>query len=115
MVSTDPTTTLVYLDAVDVHPYARENDELALHAVRIDGTWNGWLVPVVTASEFRRFISANANNDPRGSWSPSGVIERNGYLVYDDRQHDDPDTWARVGTNPVGQALYTLEGWTWRA
>lgn len=108
-------TTLVYLDSAEIHPYAQTNDELALHAVRIDGTWNGWEIPVVTAAEFRRFIAANANNDPNGSWLASGVFEYTDThsMVYDDGVHDEPDVWAFVGYDDDGNALYALDGWVW--
>jgi hypothetical protein len=103
------TDTLFYLDNIDAR-----RDELALHAVRIDDTWNGWAIPVVTAAEFRRFICNNANNDPQGSWLPGGVCEHPiGFLTYDDCQHDEPDTWLAIDHDEHGNALYAIDGWVW--
>lgn len=109
------TDTLVYLDSAEDHPYARANDELALHAVRIEGTWNGWQIPVVTAAELRRFICVNANNDPRGSWNPEGIAEVNDVLSYrsTDDPDDDSDTWQAIDYDDDDNALYALDGWVW--
>ena len=85
---------------------------LALHAVRVDEHgWCGWHVPIVTAGEFRRYVAAWARIDPNGTWSPDGVVEGDGALVYDDGEHD-KDVWEVCGMHG-GAPLYGLSGWCW--
>jgi len=106
-------TINVYLDS------ASENmvDSLALHAEYINGLWNGWAVPVVTAREFRNFIGAWARNDPNGTWRVSGITESPDHatLTYVDTEHAandyDTDVWVSVGTNASGETLYAIDGW----
>lgn len=85
---------------------------LCLHAVRLEGEQDGYAVPVVTAAEFGRFISAWARNDPNGTWRAAGVLEGDGALVYDDGEND-RDMWSVVGIDVDGAPLYALDGWTW--
>lgn len=83
-----------------------------LHAVRFEDDWNGWKVPVATAEEFRRFITASQLEDPNGEWT--GQIAANSdTLVYLRPDMDYPDEWSTVGTDERGNALYALDGWTW--
>lgn len=107
----------VYLDSASAHPYARENDELALHAVELTVPWNGWVVPVVTADEFRRFIASNASNDPRGAWNSESVVEIDGMLRYAglDYAPDEWEEWLPFGTDEHGATTYAIDGWTWQA
>lgn len=108
------TNTLVYLDN------APENctDELALHAVRIaDETWNGWAVPIVTAVEFCRFVSAWAANDPNGDWRADTIDENDGLLSFYSADGDSWDHWPSLypETSDDGAAVYALDGWVWTA
>lgn len=101
----------VYLDSSNPE---NRTDALALHAARLDSTRNGLPVPVVTASEFQRFISAWSANDRNGLWNASGVIAHNdGTLTYWDGEGDDPEEWLEVGTDEHGNALYAITGWVW--
>lgn len=105
------TATKVYLD----QPDDERTDELALHAVRIDGYWNGFAIPVVTAAEFARFITAWRRNDPNGMWGEGSdsVREGDGALIFDDGESDEPQVWAVTDTDADGTALYALDGWVW--
>lgn len=94
------TAVRVYLDLDE----DRANDERALHAVRLGQPWNGFAVPIVTATELRRFLAA-------WEW-PGTVTEASGTLVYDDGESD-PDEWIKVDTDTEGNALYAIDGWLW--
>ena len=104
---------IVYIDT-DLDACERSDHErygLTLNAVRLAEPWNGFVVPVVTASEFRRFVSRWAWNDPNGTWNPDGIREGDGALIYDDGENE-PDVWTVVGMDD-GTALYALSGWMW--
>lgn len=109
--TTTATTTKVYLD----QPVDERTDEIALHAVRIDGYWNGFAIPVVTAAEFRRFIAAQRRNDPNGMWGhgDGDIREGDGALIFDDRESDEPQIWTVTGIDADGTALYSIDGWVW--
>ena len=100
----------VYLDTAAVEDRDEQVDALALHAERIDGTWNGFPIPVATGQEFARFIAAWKWNDPNGSWG--SVVEGDGALVFDDTEGI-RETWCVCGMNAAGQPLYRIDGWTW--
>lgn len=97
----------VYLDAYDAEEIPAE---MFLHAVRVDGNWNGFPVPVVSAAEFQRFLGALVRNDPNSTFDPSAVIEGDGALVYEDECGR--EMWSVVGIED-GAAVYALDGWTW--
>lgn len=108
--------TAVYLDAVgQAHDLP---DHLKLHPVRLDKPWNGFAVPVVTAAEFRRCITAWQHCDTEtyplyGLFYPGDVvIEADGALIY--RTSGCNDVWAVVGMHD-GQPVYALAGWQWVA
>jgi hypothetical protein len=90
-------------------------DELLLHAHSLADEWNGWAVPVATAAEFRRYVSQWAANDRNGTWSPDGIVEGDGALIYGVAPWDesDRDVWSVVGRDESGAALYALAGWVW--
>lgn len=106
----------VYLDTFDVFD---RNDyppaELALCAAAVHITSGAddpdWLVPWVTAAEFRRFIGAWKRNDPNGTWNPDGIAEGDGALVYSCEVGR--DVFAVAGRDAHGAPLYALRGWRW--
>ena len=104
--------TLVYFDTMAADERAG-NDHLALHAVRLDAQSDGTTVPVVSAAEFARFISAWSRNDPNGTWNPAGIAEGDGALIYDDECGR--DMWRVVGIAADGAALYGIDWSGWQA
>lgn len=88
-----------------------EHPTITLHAVRVATRgWNGFAVPVASAAEFTRFIAAHHHNDPNGTWSPEGVREGDGALIYEDEMG--VDVWIVVDIVD-GSAVYELSGWQW--
>lgn len=113
-------TTRVWLDASAEDERTAEFDGLALHAIRLDGSWNGFAVPVVTAHEFRRFVAAWAANDRNGTWAPTNVAEVGGFLVYADNEGESLSSWRAAEPEALfvrGPAVtvYALDGWAWSA
>lgn len=86
-------------------------DALALRAYCNDGLETD-VLPVVTATEFRSFVSAWQSNDPDGTWNTDGVTERSGELVYVDTEGN-VDIWHADGHDESGAALYGITGWSW--
>lgn len=61
------------------------NAELALSPLAYDVPWNGWVVPVVRATEYARFINAWARNDPNGTWGSvieADALDGRRYLIH---------------------------------
>ncbi|MGV0070034.1 hypothetical protein ACRU44_20120 [Mycobacterium colombiense] len=77
-------TTRFWLSSSDFDESEKQEfDYLALHSV----TSNQWpKAPEVTADEFRRFISAWADNDHNGTFNPDGIEEGDGALFYTDNE-----------------------------
>lgn len=105
-------TTTVYLDT-------DEDRTIPLHAVRIaTDAWNGFPVPIVTASAFADFIHTWSAADLNGVWGPVHV-DFDGYLIHrrSDAPNDDTDeddVWGPLDeTTATGERLYALDGWTW--
>jgi hypothetical protein len=114
--TTTETTTEVYLDDDVCERADADRYGLGLTAVRIEGHWNGFAIPVTTAAEFRRFVGAWSSNDPNGAWAPQGIGEVGRFLVYDDGESDEPQVWQAIDERTAdGAALYELAGWTWHA
>lgn len=88
-------------------------DYLGLHAYDDGSSWNGFPTPIATAAEFKRFISEWRANDPNGTWNPNGIAVVGRFLVYDDGEYDDLQSWQQVDTDDDGNPVYALSGWTW--
>lgn len=98
----------------DVFADSDSDRAIALRATSISSdTWNGWIVPIVTATEFARWLEAMKAND--SAWEEStATTDGNGNLAYSDENGN--DTWQRHGVAVVdGWAVstYALSGWTW--
>lgn len=89
---------------VDPDVLDRYFPHLWLHALRVND------VPVCTAAEFSRFITAWHNTDRNGTWNPDSIIEADGALVYEDECGK--DIWAVVGMAD-GVPVYAIPGWDW--
>ena len=66
--------------------------------------------PLVTAAEFKRWITVWHDVDPNGTWNPDGIAEGDGALVYEDECGK--DVWPVVGIDD-GTPLYAMSGWDW--
>lgn len=106
--------TLVWTDqSVGDDSDRAANPHLALHAVGFGEDWNGWKTPIVTAAEFRRYLSAHSANDGNSTWDDLTVIEGDGALIIEDLAYDDRSI-ATVCGIVDGVPVYCLDvlGWT---
>lgn len=96
-----------------------ESPALLAEYVVQDRTYNGFRIPVATERALRAYVSAMAQNDPNGDWSSLTIgTGAEGLTLFaarpDEIEMGDPyDTWDKVGEARNGDALYSLEGWTW--
>lgn len=112
MYATENTSPRVYLDSTGDFEDLTTDLFLAAHSVDPFG-WNGYAVPVTTAAEFGRYLNALRRNDGNSTFDPSGIIEADGALIYEDECGR--DMWTVVGVNDAGVPLYALDGWQWSA
>lgn len=100
------TYTLVYA--------ASDTDRaIPLRAAAIDGTWNGFPVPVVTFPEFSSWVARMRDNDLSGMWDEV-VISATSYAITLTDENG-IDTFEVIGNDDTVDAheLYALSGWTW--
>lgn len=75
----------------------------------IDGTWNGFAVPVVTADQFREIVAVLQAHDQASALRDAAkVVESDALYLLGD---DEPERWKAVGVDAMGSPVYRIDGW----